>query len=194
MIAEGIGTNGTSGIDGNADADIELIVNGTADADMSDTQKQKLRALLDRVEREAYARGESDGYAKGYEAACRDAESLIEGGPTKSKGELRVTHRANAKPSDTEQRLAKGFIPRFTTGQVDKLVASALERVAPRQITQTELLHTIKEEFDTIVPFSTMSRSLKRLLKNNRARYDEETQLWSLGYSTSPELKLRSVT
>jgi hypothetical protein len=129
--------------------------------------------------------------AKGYDAALRDAESLAE----ERQGDVGMTvvMAPGAGKSGAAARLAKGFKPRLTPGLADKLVREALEKVAPREVTATEILHTIKNDLGTIMGFSTMRRSLTRLNQIGHAAYDADTQLWSLATKGSANTKLRSI-
>ncbi|HEY2886124.1 MAG TPA: hypothetical protein VGJ08_12990 [Rhizomicrobium sp.] len=186
-IAEIKGTEGSDGIDGYGAMPLIVALDGIASVEMAEPQKQKLKDLLTRVRRESF----EEGYSKGYDAALRDAESLAE----ERQGDVGMTvvMAPGAGKSGAAARLAKGFKPRLTPGLADKLVREALEKVAPREVTATEILHTIKNDLGTIMGFSTMRRSLTRLNQIGHAAYDADTQLWSLATKGSANTKLRSI-
>jgi len=191
MVSEKIGDSGTSGIDGDCLRHLFMSLDEIMGTAVSEKHKQTVKELIARVRSEARAEALKEGFDLGYAAAVKEAEDELNQ-PAQIKPSLPVKRPegATVRVSTTEARLARGFTPRLTTGQVDKMVGETLRSVAPREITQTELLHKIKEQFGVTVPFTTMRRSLGRHKDAGRVKHNIDLQLWSYIGTDGPELRM----
>ena len=142
--------------------------NRQADGEHEATRK------LDQARREAYA--------EGYAAAVQDLTDITSG---KSSKTVVPALRAAPSPSDngkaksgSSARLRDDFVPRMPSAVADNIVEDALRSVAPRAVGPTELLHILKKSGGSILPFTTLRRSLDRLTKQGLVEEVAGTKTW----------------